>query len=363
FFLFKSPQDIPNPIPSAETDAQQITWTTIQVPGNWETQGFGHPIYTNWDYPFEPVSPPYVPQQVDGDQHTSNPVGLYQKTFSLPAAWEKDKRIILHFGGVSSAFYLYLNGQKIGYSQDSCLPAEFDITPALKSGENEIIAVVYRWSDGTYLEDQDHWHLSGIHREVYLLARPRTYLEDFFIKVDLDEQLQDATLRIEPQFYYEKLQLLRGKSLSFQLYDHQNQEVWDSPKNMLLDEYVNFYQRGREQFAYGECIIQEFKTIVKNPKKWSAEYPNLYTLVINTLDSNGAITEITSSRIGFRKLSWGAGGFSVNGQPVKLFGVNRHDHHPSFGKAIPRTNMERDVQLMKEFNLNAVRTAHYPNDP
>ncbi|MEM9836252.1 MAG: glycoside hydrolase family 2 TIM barrel-domain containing protein [Bacteroidota bacterium] len=358
FYFAPNPKDVPE---NFVTGA--LNWKPIQVPGNWELQGFGTSIYANWNHPFEPVFPPHIPADASEDPHQSNPVGIYRKTFDLPTTWSTDRRVILHFGGVSSAFYLYVNGQKIGYSQDSRLPAEFDITHALQSGANTIIAEVYRWSDGSYLEDQDHWRLSGLHREVYLQARPTTYLEDFFVTTDLDEDFKDATLTVEPRFYAKSLNDLADKTLSFQLYDADNDPVWEEAKTLALKSFVEFYERDRYQAPYGQRIITQFEAEVENPEKWSVDFPNLYTLVVRFLDAEGNTTEMTSNRIGFREVDWGPNGFFVNGQPTILFGVNRHDHDAEHGKAVRRSTMERDVQLMKQFNINAVRTSHYPNDP
>ncbi len=360
FYLAPNPQDVPAGF--ADERPSPLTWSKITVPGNWEMQGHGHPIYVNWNYPFEPVFPPLIPHKDGGNMHETNPVGLYRTTVERPAGWA-DQRVILHFGGVSSAFSLYVNGQKIGYSQDSRLPAEFDVTDALRAGTNTIIAEVYRWSDGSYLEDQDHWRLSGLHREVYLAAHPKTHLADYFVKVDLDADYRDATLTIEPQFKTTGLDELAVQKLRAQLYDDQNQAVWDQPQELDLSAYRDFYARGRYQDPYGERIIAQLTAAVPNPKKWTAETPNRYTLVLSMVDGTGRVTEATSSKIGFRSVQVGADGLKINGREVILYGVNRHDHDPVHGKAVPRAAMERDVQLMKQFNINAVRTSHYPNDP
>ncbi len=360
FYLAPNPQDVPAGF--ADERPSPLTWSKITVPGNWEMQGHGHPIYVNWNYPFEPVFPPFIPHRDGGNMHETNPVGLYRTTVERPAGWA-DKRVILHFGGVSSAFYLYVNGRRMGYSQDSRLPAEFDVTDALRAGSNTIIAEVYRWSDGSYLEDQDHWRLSGLHREVYLAAHPKTHLEDYFVKVDLDADYRDATLTIEPQFVTAGLDELAAHKLRAQLYDNQNRAVWDRPQELALTAYRDFFARGRYQAPYGERIVAQLTAPVPNPAKWTAETPNRYTLVLSVVDSTGRVTEATSSKIGFRQIGWGPDGLKINDREVILYGVNRHDHDPVHGKAVPRAAMERDVQLMKQFNINAVRTSHYPNDP
>ncbi|MEM1214202.1 MAG: glycoside hydrolase family 2 TIM barrel-domain containing protein [Bacteroidota bacterium] len=349
-------------VPQGFTTDEQLKWQPITVPGNWELQGFGKAIYTNWDYPFEPVNPPYIPTDKTADQHRSNPVGIYRRSFELPQQWEA-RRVIIHFGGVSSAFYLWVNGQRVGYSQGSRLPAEFDLTPYLQSGENTIHAEVYRWSDGSYLEDQDHWRLSGLHREVYLHARPTTHLEDFFVKVDLNAAYDTAYLQIEPRFHANNLVDLDDKVLRCQLYDAAGTSVWAQAPAIELRAYSEFYERKRYQPPYGERIITQLRDTIPNPKLWSAEHPYRYRLVVSLEESDGTPVEATAIDIGLREIKWGAAGLKINGQSVKLYGVNRHDHHARGGKAVPYAAMERDVQLMKQFNLNAVRTSHYPNDP
>lgn len=360
FLFIPNAPDVPADI--VTKPASHFNWNKIQVPGNWELQGYGHPIYTNWNYPFDPVFPPYIPHTAPQDQHRSNPAGIYHTTFTKPPGWE-NRRVILHFGGVSSAFYLFVNGEKIGYSQDSRLPAEFDITGVLKEGENHIIAQVYRWSDGSYLEDQDHWRLSGLHREVYLAARPKTHLEDFFVQTELDENYRDASLFIAPEFHATTVEELTDKVLVCQLYDDSGQPVWNEAPQLDLKVYQDFYRRGQYHGPYGERIIGAIKAAVPNPKKWSAEQPNLYTLVLHLKNKNGDTIEITSTKIGFRKIEWGDFGLKINGKETILFGVNRHDHDPKTGKTVSVENMRKEILMMKQFNINAVRTSHYPNDP
>ena len=337
-------------------------WDKITVPGNWETQGFGHPIYSNWEYPFEPVNPPYIPHDQSEDPHQSNPVGMYRTQFEMPASWS-GKRIILHFGGVSSAFYVYVNGQKMGYNQGSRLPAEFDITNAVQAGENTLAVEVYRWSDGSYLEDQDHWRLSGIHREVYLLARAPQHLEDFFVKTGLDNQYKDAQLRIEPVFHYRDHEKIKDWQLEAQVYDPDGQAVWDEKATFALKQLRDFYQPVAYPGTNGVMPRMAITKEVENPLKWSAEKPHLYKIVLSLKDANGRVVEATSQYIGFRKVEWGEQGLLINGKSVILYGVNRHDHHPDMGKTVDRETMIQDILLMKRYNINAVRTSHYPNDP
>jgi beta-galactosidase len=334
-------------------------WSSIEVPSNWEMQGYGDPIYTNWEFPFEPVVPPVI-NDGGNTMHTSNPVGLYRKSINIPGDWS-DKRIIIHFGGVSSAMELFVNGKSVGFSQDSRLPAEFDITSYVKSGDNEIAVKVYRWSAGSYIENQDHWRLSGIHREVYLLAQPKVHIEDFFIKTDLDDRYRDATLIIEPSVHYTHPDQISNYLIIAELYDFQDGTLMESVE-MNLKEINAFYARGRYNSTNGNMTPFTMKMNVENPLKWSAEKPHLYTVVLSLMDGENLVQAV-SSRVGFREVEWGGTGLRVNGQEVVLFGVNRHDHDPETGKAVSRKRMLEDVMLMKQNNINAVRTSHYPNDP
>ena len=237
-------------------------WDRIEVPGNWETQGYGIPIYTNISYPFSPVNPPHIP-------HDNNPVGLYRTDFGIPNSWE-GMQVILHFGGVSSAFYLWVNGKKVGYSQGSRLPAEFNITPYIRTGTNTLAVRVYRWCDGSYIEDQDHWRLSGIHREVFLTAVPSVHIFDVFMRTDLDERYRNATLMIRPRLRAFTNESLKGWTVQAQLYDSQNQPVFSTPLEKDAPTILNekYPQRDNVKFA----LLQGD---VDNPKKWSAEHPNL----------------------------------------------------------------------------------------
>uniref|UniRef100_A0A2B4S0Y2 Beta-glucuronidase n=1 Tax=Stylophora pistillata TaxID=50429 RepID=A0A2B4S0Y2_STYPI len=329
-------------------------WKEIPVPSNWELKGYGRAIYKNVGYAFAKQDYPKVPKD-------DNPVGSYRRDFSIDKHW-KDKKIILHFGGVTSAFYLWVNGKKVGYSQGSRLPAEFDITDYLKPGKNTLAVKVFRFSDGSYLEDQDHWRISGIHRSVYLEATPKTFIYDFGTRTILDDKYQDATLQILPKINLAKGAKYEDFDIEAQLFDNSDRPVLKKPllKNLkdvkkIAGKYwdgINF----KENFAF-------LKTTIKNPLKWSAEHPNLYTLVLTLKNKNGEILEARKTRIGFRKLEIKDGVFLVNGRAVKLYGVNRHDHSQHEGKVISKEIMKRDITLMKKHNFNAVRTSHYPNNP
>jgi beta-galactosidase len=331
------------------SDFDDSAWKEIPVPANWELEGYGTAIYTNITYPFVPVQPPLVP---DDD----NPTGSYRTTFMVPDNW-KDLQVTLTFGGVSSAYYVWLNGRFLGYSEDSRLPAHYDITSHLQPGENVLAAQVYRWSDGSYLEDQDHWRLSGIHRDVYLTAAPKVQLYDFFVQTDLDDNYQDATLKIRPKIAVFDGAELEGYQVEAMLFDDAGNRVLSEPLSISANEVFNerYDQRGKPDFAMMQATI-------KAPKKWSAEKPNLYTLVFYLKNKAGELTEARSTPVGFREVEFQDGELFVNGQSVLLYGVNRHDHSPLTGKVVSEAEMLQDILLMKKFNVNAVRTSHYPNN-
>ncbi|MFY9151864.1 MAG: glycoside hydrolase family 2 TIM barrel-domain containing protein [Prolixibacteraceae bacterium] len=323
-------------------------WDKIEVPSCWEMKGYGTPIYTNIVYPF-PNNPPFIKR--------TNPVGSYFKTFELPADWGK-QQIILHFGGVSSAFYVWVNGQMVGYSQDSRLPAEFDVTEKVQKGKNTVAVQVFRWSDGSYLEDQDHWRMSGIHREVLLLAQPKVALNDFFVRTKFDENLEDALLQIRPVITLKDSINTQGWSLEAQLFSPTDKPKLTEPLKIDLNKIIYEAHPQRDRVYFGLL-----ETKIESPQKWSAELPVLYTLVLSLKDAQGNLLESRSCKVGFRDVRIQDGVFLVNGIPVKMYGVNRHDHSETGGKTVTRDEMLQDVLLMKQFNLNAVRTSHYPNDP
>lgn len=339
------------PADFSETDFDDKSWGEIPVPGNWELYGHGTAIYTNIPYPFVPVDPPLVPKD-------DSPVGYYRTEFQVSPNWQ-DRKVILHFGGVSSAFYLWINGTYVGYSQGSRLPAEFDVSPYLKSrGKNVLVAKVHRWSDGSYLEDQDHWRLSGIHRDVYLTAPPTTYIQDFSIRTIFDEQFEDAQLQVRPQIGVSDGPVPENWNVEVQLYDASGKPVLADPLRKAVDEIV--------ETKYSVNSIVPFAMMegkVEKPLKWSAEFPNLYTVVLTLANAQNQIIEAKSCKVGFRHISLKGGQLWVNGQSVLLYGANRHDHSETGGKVVSRAEMLQDVKLMKQFNFNAVRASHYPNDP
>jgi len=324
-------------------------WDEIPVPANWQMHGYGRPIYLNTRYPFVP-NPPHIP-------HSYNPVGSYRRQFTVPDGWD-GRQVFIHFDGVKSAFYVWVNGQKVGYSQDSMTPAEFNITKYIRPGENILAAEVYRWSDGSYLEDQDMWRLSGIYRNVYLFSSPSVHIRDFFVRCDLDENYKDGIIMIRPKLISFTNEDIKGWTVQAQLYDKRRLPVFAKPLSKEAPAILNeqYPQRDNVKFALLEQKVSK-------PKKWSAEFPNLYTLVLTLKDAEGRTIEAESCKVGFRKVEIREGQLLINGQSIKLFGVNRHEHDPDHGRAIPLSRMLQDIKLLKQNNINAVRTSHYPDDP
>ncbi|MFC1725919.1 glycoside hydrolase family 2 TIM barrel-domain containing protein [candidate division KSB1 bacterium] len=317
-------------------------WDNLPVPSNWQMHGYGIPIYLNQPYPFKP-DPPNIP-------HDYNPVGSYRTEFEIPLNW-KGRQVFIHFDGVESAFYLWVNGEKVGYSQGSRTPAEFNITRYLKPGKNVLAVKVYRWSDGSYLECQDFWRLSGIYRNVYLFSTPNIHLRDFFVTTGLDENYRDAELKITAHVKNYSETPEKPYSLEVSLFDGENREI---PVDI---NYNTAYL-----FGNGESIIP-MKAEVKNPLKWTAEQPNIYRLLFTLKNSEGKVVEHIPCRIGFREVEMKGGQLLVNGQAVLLKGVNRHEHDPVSGHYISPGSMLNDIKLLKQFNINTVRTCHYPDDP
>jgi beta-galactosidase len=325
-------------------------WDKIPVPANWELFGYGTAIYTNIPYPFVPVDPPYIPKD-------DNPTGCYRTTFKVPSQWQ-NMQITLEFGGVSSAYYVWLNGRFVGYSEDSFLPAEFDITPFLVEGDNILAVKVHKYSDGSYLEDQDHWRLGGIQRDVFITASPKVQLYDFVVRTELDNYYRDAALQIRPVFKVFDQVDYKGYELQVQLLDPLGKLVLADPLKFDIARQIE------ERFPpQSEHHFQTITANIKDPLKWTAETPNLYTIIFDLRDAAGQTVEYRSVKTGFRKIEIIDGEFFVNGRPVILFGVNRHDHNQYSGKVVSQEDMRKDVELMKQFNFNAVRTSHYPNDP
>jgi beta-galactosidase len=345
FYWAKNPDERPGEFYQENYDVSQ--WKEIPVPSNWQLYGYDYPIYTNIIYPwtgYEQPKPSLAPT-------IYNPVGSYRRTFILPGGWT-DREIFISFQGVESAFYLWINGKFVGYSEDSRTPAEFNITNYVKfSEENTISVEVYRWCDGSWLEDQDAIRLSGIYRDVYLFSTPKVHIYDFRVITDLDSEYKDAELYVKvnvKNYYDEDASTYKVEAM---LYDSQNKPVFEEP--IVMD--INFVDKKE--------VVVEKKKFIPNPLKWSAEFPNLYTLVLTLKDSTGKPIEFESCRVGFRKFEIKDGQMKINGKPIMFKGVNRHELDPETGKVMSRERMIQDITLMKQFNINAVRTSHYPNHP
>ena len=314
-------------------------WDNINVPSDWQMQGYGVPIYTNVQYPFE-KDPPFIPDHY-------NPVGSYRTNFEFRQSW-KDMEVILHFGAVNSAMYVWINGNKVGYSQGSKTPAEFNITGFLRPGENTLAVEVYRWCDGSYLEDQDMWRLSGIERDVFLYALPGTHVWDYFVKSGLSDNYINGEFSVALDLENANEQAFSG-SVEIELIDRANSVP------VFQDTRLVEIQPGMDHI--------EISGKIRNPKKWSAEQPNLYNLIIVLKDKDDHVLQALSHQTGFRNAEIIGGRFCINGKPVYLKGVNRHEHDNEEGHVVSVEDMTADIKLMKQFNINAVRTSHYPNDP
>jgi beta-galactosidase len=328
FYYVNTPEERPTEI--HKENFNDWTWKEIAVPGNWEMQGFGIPIYTNVLYPFPP-NPPLI-------DHSYNPIGSYRRSFTLPDNWT-GKDVILHFGSISGCAYIWVNGQAVGLSKVAKSPAEFNITSFLKKGNNTLAVQVYRWHDGSYLEDQDMWRISGIERDVFLTAKSATTIADFWINAGLDDTYKDGTLSATidiknptPQYNVEI-------------------SVFDKNKNKVFSQTKPLSSK----------VQMDGKVV--NPAQWSAEFPNLYTATITIKNEKGQIVEATGTKIGFRRSEIKGKNFLVNGKRVLVKGVNRHEHDPDKGKVMNRDMMIKDITLMKQFNINTCRSSHYPNDP
>ncbi len=338
-----SPRPAVRPMDFWKPETNVSSWKDIPVPSNWQFEGYDIPIYVNIGYEFaRNPEPPFVPLE-------ANPVGSYRRTFRIPESW-KGLEVFLRFGAVKSFFYVWVNGQALGFSKDSKTPAEWNITPLLREGDNIVAVEVYRWSDGSYLECQDFWRLSGIERDVELVAAPRVRIRDFFAQAGLDARYVDGRLDLEVELRNgAPAEKTDAAAVAFSLFDAGGRKVLAGKSAAAID--------GRESATV------KFSETLKAPRRWSAETPDLYTLVIELTDAHGRTLEAASTRVGFRTSEIKDGRLLVNGVAVRLKGVNRHEHDPYTAHVISEDSMRRDVELMKRANINAVRTCHYPNDP
>ena len=348
------------------TDFDDSQWTSFPVPANWEVNGYGTPIYVSAGYPFK-INPPYVMDEPNKEWTTyeeRNPTGQYRRTFTLPVDWH-DGQTFLRFEGVMSAFYVWVNGQRVGYSQGSMEPAEFNITPYIKKGENLVAVEVYKYSDGSYLEDQDFWRFGGIHRDVLLYHTPDVRLRDVAVRTVPFHQGTVWSLMINPQFSVFQGETGEGYNLVATLFDSSGNQVGHN--TVAASEVLDLeHKAARMNVWYPQRGYRKFnrmEILVDNPHLWSAESPYLYTLHLQLKNHDNKNIESVTLKVGFRYIRIEEGRLTVNWQPIKIRGVNRHEHDPYTARVMTEELMLKDLQLMKQANINAVRLAHYPNCP
>lgn len=317
-------------------------WDEINVPSVWQTEGYSVPYYYASTFP---KAFSRTKSKIPSIDHNMQEIGFYRKTFVLDEVFD-NREVFLHFGAAKSALEVYVNGEFVGYSQGSMAPHEFDITKVLKKGENVITAKLYRFSDGSYLEDQDMWWLCGIYRDVYLFAEPKVCLRDFYFKTDFDDTYNDSNVTLN--MYFNNYNNIRGKiKVSAKLIDSKNEEI-------ELGSSEKELSGGKETITYNKTV--------KSPDKWSAETPNLYTLVMN-VELDGKVICVKSYKVGFKKVEIKGEKIYFNGMPLMIKGVNRHDFDCDYGWAVPKYRYTQDLDIMKQNNINSIRTSHYPDDP
>ncbi|MFC2089506.1 glycoside hydrolase family 2 TIM barrel-domain containing protein [Bacteroidota bacterium] len=341
FKWYERPELVPEEFQDPSFNTKK--WNDIKVPSNWQMEGYGHPKFRNVALSFE-SDPPNIPDYY-------NPAGCYVRSFTLPSSW-KEREVILRFEGIKSASYLWINGKEVGYNQGGFEPAEYTITPYLKKGKNTIAVLVIRFSDGSYLENQDMWRLSGIFRDVKLYAQPKVFIQDFYQTTDLDKTYKNATLKLELNVKNAGTETKRGYRIRADVLDKNDKTILFEP---LISETIDI--------AGNKSVTCKLESYIENPLKWSDEFPNLYTIVYALEDDNGNTLEAFSKKIGFREVEIRKDVFYLNGVPIKLNGVNSHMHHPEHGQAVPIETLRKDLILMKQHNINAVRTCHYPPSP
>lgn len=317
-------------------------WDEINVPSVWQTEGYSVPYYYASTFP---KAFSRTKSKIPSIDHNMQEIGFYRKTFVLDEVFD-NREVFLHFGAAKSALEVYINGEFVGYSQGSMAPHEFDITKVLKKGENVITAKLYRFSDGSYLEDQDMWWLCGIYRDVYLFAEPKVCLRDFYFKTDFDDTYNDSNVTLN--MYFNNYNNIRGKiKVSAKLIDSKNEEI-------ELGSSEKELSGGKETITYNKTV--------KSPDKWSAETPNLYTLVMS-VELDGKVICVKSYKVGFKKVEIKGEKIYFNGMPLMIKGVNRHDFDCDYGWAVPKYRYTQDLDIMKQNNINSIRTSHYPDDP
>ena len=339
FNWVKNPSD--RPVDFYKPDYDVSKWDDIKVPANWELSGYGIPIYVNQPYEWtkEP-NPPRVP-------HDYNPVGSYRQNFTIPKDW-KNRQVFIHFGAVKSAFYIWINGKNVGFSEGSKTPAEWNITKYLKKGDNTVALQIFRWSAGSYLECQDFWRISGIERDVFLYSTPNIAISDFFAKTNLTNDYKDALFNLVVFIKQYSATIPPNLMVEYEIIDFSGITITSDKED------VSFSGKDKTKLTFNKLIT--------NPEKWTAETPNLYTLLIS-LKSGDKTLETVKHKIGFRTSEIKNGQLLVNGVPVLLKGLNRHEHDPVTGHVISKELMLKDIALMKQNNINTIRTSHYPDDP
>lgn len=347
FNWVKQPEDRPKDFYRTTYDVSG--WKEIPVPSNWEMHGYGTPIYTNITYPFR-NNPPFIQGQRGYTvENEPNAVGSYRREFTVPTDWN-DKEVFIHFDGVYSAMYLWINGKKVGYSQGANNDARFNITRYVHAGKNTVAVEVYRWSDGSYLEDQDMFRLSGIHRDVYLVATPKVQLRDIHLTSSISPRYDRAVLNVESKIRNHGKKAIQNASVRVTLLDSCGKQLRQFTSNTGM-------------IKAGEEVAIHAKGSIRDPRMWSAETPYLYTVNIELLNEQGEATEATTQQYGFRTIEIKNNKVYINGMLTLFKGANRHDIHPQYGKAVPVESMIEDILLFKRYNLNTIRTSHYPNDP
>ncbi|MCR5645838.1 MAG: DUF4981 domain-containing protein [Bacteroidales bacterium] len=354
FYWVDSPSKAPEDF--YKTDYDVSNWNTIKVPANWELNGYGTPIYVNVDNEFRPNDPPYAPT-------VDNPVGCYVTEFEIPKAW-RNRQVYINFGAVKSAYYLWINGQFVGYTEDAKTNSEFDITPYVHKGTNKLAMKVFRFSNGSYFECQDFWRLSGIERDVVLYSKPILNVFDYQVNAGLDNEYKNGTFKITVKLQSSTEKIMKNASLSVSVHREAGGDVfgqtWYHIKKSLNEVSFDLAEDG---YYYAEVTLSPDENEIWRVLPWSAENPNLYELGIILFDGKQRIIEGLSSTIGFRTSEIKDGKLLINGQYVLIKGVNRHEHDPYTGHVISHESMEKDIALMKQMNINTVRTCHYPDDP
>lgn len=320
------------------TDLSEEDWQEIAVPSNWELKGFGEPIIRNIQYVFSP-KPPFI--------DVENPVGTYRTWFTVPTGWN-GREVMLHFGSISGYARVFVNGKQVGMTKASKSPAEFNVTSFLKEGKNLLAVQVYRWHDGSYMEDQDFWRLSGIERDVYLQAYPKLTIWDFFLRAGLDDNYKHGVFHGTVDLREFSGNQMKQGMVILELLDKNGKKVWAQSRRFDREQQVK---------------TLSFSGIVSRVNQWNSEHPYLYDCVLTLADASGKMQSVTACKVGFRRIEIKNSRLLVNGVPVYIKGVNRHEHNDSLGHVQSRDIMMNDLKLMKQLNMNAVRTCHYPNHP